>query len=505
MKLDNTQFKAGIASSKKEVSGLGSSLDALVRGGALTYMTRQAMDMAKAFLEAADYGAQLKETEGVFLRIAGGANKANRIIADTRSATSALTKGEMATLANRLELVGIGVEKLPRLAAIAESISDATGESVKSVMDQLISGTARSSDRMLKLIGINVQFEEGMSDSEKQAQFLNQVLSQGADIMGRLGDNANSAADKMDRAKTVWADWMDQIKKDISGPVATWFGWMMAGRDVGIPTGPKSMWSLVSKMWGGGSTSGTFDDMGTADARGGGSAGQHRVSEMQRAAVAAQQAAKAYFDALLQRGSSRTMGGVKSMGGYDSPATIDQGDVAGGGLTGPGTEGLKGLQREVNITADLVGGLGDAFAGLFEFLVTDSANAGKAFFAGIASSVSSVMSRMGDMLIFAGIGVESLKMLHGFAAIAAGIALKSVAGLFRGVASNIAPVSNSFGERHLRQPLMDSSKGNGSLTVIVEGDFVGDKAWVQRLMQQIRGAQRMYGTPIFVNKSGATT
>jgi len=497
MKLDNTQFKAGISSSKKEVVGLGLSLDNLVRSGALVYLTKQAVDLGKAFYETAARGAELKETAGVFDRVAAAAGISSReLIKLTQSSTGVLSKTEIQALANQLELVGVGMERLPQLAQIAESIADATGKSTKDVLETLISGTARTSDRMLRLIGINVQFKEGMTEDQKQAQFLNDVLSKGADIVQRLGDNTVSAADNFDRAKTSMHNFHDEMAKMISGPVGAYLGFIFKLKDAGVPTGPISMWNLLRGNRGGGKedtpkgqTSGwLWDRKAKVDA------------DAAQAALDAQKAAKAYFDALLRRGSSRTVGGPKSMGGYDGPATIDQTQIDSPEMRNH----WDGLVTNVNTARDAVSALTDGFAGLFEEMITNSGAAGRAFFAGIMGGLAGIASNLGDFFIQMGIGTLAIKTLNPFAAIAAGIALKMLGGVMRGVAFNNAPHTDSFGQRHLRQPLIDDNK-SGSLTVIVQGDFVGDKAWVQRLAQQLRMAQRNYGTPLVIQKAGATT
>jgi hypothetical protein len=95
-----------------------------------------------------------------------------------------------------------------------------------------------------------------------------------------------------------------------------------------------------------------------------------------------------------------------------------------------------------------------------------------------------------------GIGTLAIKTLNPFAAIAAGIALKALSGIMRGIAFNNAPVTTSGGIRSTRQPLATGDGAGGQTTFIIQGDFVGDRAWIDHLAKQLRLAQRNRGIKV---------
>jgi hypothetical protein len=128
---------------------------------------------------------------------------------------------------------------------------------------------------------------------------------------------------------------------------------------------------------------------------------------------------------------------------------------------------------------------------MFTELVVGSKSAGRVFLASMLSSIGAVASNMGDLFISTGIGMLALSILNPWAAIAAGIALKMVAGTMRGLASKqtAAPVlATGFGGRERLEP--EANEAMGSMTFIVNGDFVGSREWIAKLAEQLRIAQR---------------
>jgi hypothetical protein len=162
----------------------------------------------------------------------------------------------------------------------------------------------------------------------------------------------------------------------------------------------------------------------------------------------------------------------------------------------PGLKMGEGFQQQFDLVGAGLSTLGDSFAGFFEFLLTESDDAGRAFFSGIMSGLSGIASSLGDFFIQMGIGTLAIKTLNPFAAIAAGIALKALSGIMRGIAFNNAPIAMSSGVRSTRQPLATDDGAGGQTTFIIQGDFVGDRAWIDHLAQQLRLAQRNRGIKV---------
>lgn len=172
-------------------------------------------------------------------------------------------------------------------------------------------------------------------------------------------------------------------------------------------------------------------------------------------------------------------------------------DIEVPALTGPGTKISIGddIADQVQVGQMALDSLGSSVSSFFEFIVVESDDAGRAFAANMLNGISGVASAMGDLLIKSGIGIEALKTLSGFAAIAAGLALKAIAGLMRGASFKNAPIPQQQ-PRTLRNVRQDEMADKGDFTLVIQGDFMGDKVWIDRLMEKIRGAQRNRGVTI---------
>ena len=102
--------------------------------------------------------------------------------------------------------------------------------------------------------------------------------------------------------------------------------------------------------------------------------------------------------------------------------------------------GIRGAGEAAATASISFNSLFDSIENVAEAFVTGG-NAGRVFAATMLVSIGGVFSRMGDMLIHAGIGFEFLKRFNGIGAIAAGVALKAIAGSLRGIGANNAPLA----------------------------------------------------------------
>jgi len=136
--------------------------------------------------------------------------------------------------------------------------------------------------------------------------------------------------------------------------------------------------------------------------------------------------------------------------------------------SGAGTQPFQNLIDGADLALGAMDSLGDATAGFFEMLITDSGNAGRAFFSNLMAGFAGVASNLGDLFIQTGLGMLGLGAAgdfpNPFVTILAGIALKAIGGIARGIAFNNAPSTGQ--PRNTRQPLADPSKEPGaSITV----------------------------------------
>jgi hypothetical protein len=156
------------------------------------------------------------------------------------------------------------------------------------------------------------------------------------------------------------------------------------------------------------------------------------------------------------------------------------------------TEGIEELKMELPIVQDMFLSLGDAVESLFATMITDSANAGKAFAAGLLGGLGSAASAMGDMFIMTGIGMLALQQIQPMAAIAAGIGLKAIAGLMKGAATNIAPASSAATPRGFRQSTVRDDDRRGGINIYVD-NFIGNRQFMQDLMRGVNRTARTEG------------
>ncbi len=492
LKLNSKEFTAGLTGAQAQVKKFDLGVGAILRGGLIV---GSLSILGKKFISTVEEGARIGEISLAFDRVAGSIENANNVIEGTRKATASLSNTEIKQLANRLSLVGVQVEQLPRLAKIAEAIGDSTGESTKQVLEAIITGTARSSDRMLTAIGLNVDLKkatdkyaaslgllaEDLTEAQKQQVFINELFGRGDTIITQLGNNAVTAADQMDAFKTSWVNFFERMKKDLSeSQFAKDFlrFFTPEGLKLAFTTGiPPDHTPAPSGNQPGRGSLMARANAGSADA-----------------GLKAEQAAKAAERAwakLISRFESMdwkrmSLASPRNAGGDTG---IMQGNVADHGLTMGDT-----MIHQFSLVDDALSTLGDSFSSFFEEIVTGSGQAGRAFFSGLMTGLAGIASSIGDLFIQTGIGMIALSALNPFAAIAAGIALKVVAGAFRGVGNKNAPSFSTATEP--RRPRGDQMEERGNGLVVHVDNFIGNKAWMEDFVQMLRKVQRERGVEV---------
>lgn len=166
--------------------------------------------------------AQFQERERAFANMAASHGvAADKIIADLKR----ISKGTVDTMtlmekAGSAMTLGIQAEKLSELMEIARASAKITGQSVTQAFEDISLAVGRQSKMILDNLGIIVRVEEAnkryakqmgivgreLTEAEKKQAFLNATLEAGREIVERVGDAQDSAAEKLQRWKAQYQD-----------------------------------------------------------------------------------------------------------------------------------------------------------------------------------------------------------------------------------------------------------------------------------------------------------
>jgi len=195
--------------------GWAKAKSAWVEIGAAVIALKKAYDLMNT-------AAQFKQRETAFRNMAAshGAD-ADRIIADMKR----LSAGTIDTMtimekAGTAMTLGIQADKLAELMEVARASSKITGQTVSQAYSDITLAVGRGSRMILDNLGIIVKVEEAnekyaqqlgktsasLTEAEKKQAFLNATLEAGKDIVDRVGDSQDSAAEKIQRYQARWKD-----------------------------------------------------------------------------------------------------------------------------------------------------------------------------------------------------------------------------------------------------------------------------------------------------------
>ena len=553
LRLDDKQFSTGITKAKVQTQSLSAAmgvadksmtaamgpqkvrmidrlrgslnLTSVMMAGA---MVGAAVMVGKAIHDMALKGAKLADMRGAFESLAASSgNSADSIVSDVRRISGALTKTEIIQAANSLELLGVGMENTARMTEIARAAGVALGKDTAYMLESIATGTARQSRLWLDNLGIIISIDEAnqhyaktlgktaneLTDMEKRAAFLNEVLSKGDVILEKVNLTAETNAEVLNNQTTMWKDLGDEIAI-AAGNLAVWIG-------------RNAINAAALTRKGVGPPGVAYDDyigpQGSARTLG----QRTEVDAMRTAKLGAQQRIEIIKDSnrivnewingsptfnMMEDGGQVTGTPVmplvspmmQNVGikGRDMPI-IKPGSaepVLDPGLVNPGIDALDSMADHVINLNDLFTGLGDSISSTFAMLVTDSKNAGRAFFSTLTASIGGVAGRMGDLMIGTGIGMMGMLSLSPAMMIAAGIELKAIAGVMQGIASKNQPMTSMpMGNYPSRGAPEEDDMRKGNVTFIVEGDFNGDPIWIDRLAEKLRIAGRDRGVEVVYN------
>lgn len=133
-----------------------------------------------------------------------------------------MSKMELMELANNALLLGIAdsSDQMAEMFDIAQRLGKSLGKDTRFGVESLVTGMGRQSKLMLDNIGIMVNIEEAneryakelgkttkaLTDQEKKLAFNNEVIRQGRDLVGQLGEESITAKDKMDQLAATSED-----------------------------------------------------------------------------------------------------------------------------------------------------------------------------------------------------------------------------------------------------------------------------------------------------------
>jgi len=216
-----------IGDSKSGEGALNRMNQRLLRfGGMLTAASDAALI---TFAKLGESGAKLEALEAKFERMASAFGKSSEemLAAWEEAAAGTLSRAEMMAKANQAALLGLPVDRLADLLAIARNASEATGESVAYMFDSLVTGIGRQSKLVLDNLGIVFTATEAyeayglkigkaadaLNAQEKQTAFLEATLKAAARQQQMLGAATDNAATKIARGKAALQNAKDEIQK----------------------------------------------------------------------------------------------------------------------------------------------------------------------------------------------------------------------------------------------------------------------------------------------------
>jgi hypothetical protein len=502
LKLNTKGFTGKLKQSQSDLKSFGKSIISiknLMAGGFAAAFTVGAFKMA-------DMGGQAIDLRRAFDRLAASAGTTgDAVIQQAKAITGALTNREIMQAANTMEIMGLGVQNLPRFLEIARAASIAFGKDVGFMLESITLGTARQSRMILDNLGIIVSADTAyanyaksmglavnqLSEAQRKQAFTNEVMAQGKNIIEQVGAGAESAAEPTQSFASAVSDLRDAFARGANATLAD---------DIGNAAKALNSFTAIIES----KDRSFFEKMGAFSALlfgGIGSAGQaeaFRLSAQQRTGGFSFASAGATGPG---RGAPPPIPGVRAApagGPAPTPAGSSpfntEGDLpfVSREVLAVGIDGMKELNTQLDIGQSLGRALGDSFQAFGVALAT-GANAGKAFMGAMLSSIGGVMSAMGDFFISTGIGMLAIQTLQPLQAIAAGIALKVAAGFLSGLGQS----TTSFGPSASIPSVSGTNPGDatssGNVSIVVQGDFVGDRIWVQRLIDKINDAQRNFG------------
>jgi hypothetical protein len=135
---------------------------------------------------------------------------------------------------------GIGIGEMGQLLNFATRRAQETGQEVDYLVNSIVTGIGRKSPLILDNLGISaVQLREKLNGVSVEAASIGEVSRAVGQIASEqlrlMGESADTAADKLQRVNTIWANFKAETGQWISRTglaVAEIFGQLVAGQSL---------------------------------------------------------------------------------------------------------------------------------------------------------------------------------------------------------------------------------------------------------------------------------
>ncbi len=231
--LDPSEFRRGIQqvdAKLKETTKLFNNLGQAV-GAAFIGTQIQAF-----IVDAVRLGDQLTKVSQGFARFGGEANL-EQLRQSTRGLVSDL---ELMKTATKAGTFGIGIGEMGQLLNFATRRAQETGQEVDYLVDSIVTGIGRKSPLILDNLGISATaLREKLNGVSVEAASIGEVSRAVGQIASEqlrlMGESADTAADKLQRVNTIWANFKAETGQWVSRTglaIAEIFGQLVTGQSL---------------------------------------------------------------------------------------------------------------------------------------------------------------------------------------------------------------------------------------------------------------------------------
>jgi hypothetical protein len=231
--LDPSEFRRGIQQVDAKLKQTSDLFNNLGKAIGATFAVGIIQNFAK---EAMVLGDQLTKVSQGFDRFGGEANL-EQLRQSTRGLVSDLELMKSATKAGTF---GIGIGEMGQLLNFATRRAQETGQEVDYLVNSIVTGIGRKSPLILDNLGISaVQLREKLNGVSVEAASIGEVSRAVGQIASEqlrlMGESADTAADKLQRVNTIWANFKAETGQFISRTglaIAEIFGQLVTGQSL---------------------------------------------------------------------------------------------------------------------------------------------------------------------------------------------------------------------------------------------------------------------------------
>ena len=189
--------------------------------GAWVSVVAGIMAVHKAW-DMANMAAKARQEEVAFANLAASYGTNSRDIVASLKKASGQTIDTMTLIRNAgtAMMMGIAPDKVTELMKIARATAKMTGQTTVKAFEDISLAVGRQSKMILDNLGIIVDVEKAnatyanslgktgtqLTDVEKKQAFMNATLAAGGELMEKMGNQEDTAADKLERWRAGWAN-----------------------------------------------------------------------------------------------------------------------------------------------------------------------------------------------------------------------------------------------------------------------------------------------------------